>query len=236
MSELKRNINMDVFLSKNLLEHFNDNKNASTNILIRVENYEEGTVYYWSTETFQNRYDMMKELFDKFNDEDFDIFNLKNEDDPIWDEPKSSLIGYAFYKLEPLAYLMGNPTTSSIISPNGMCMGNLTVDVIPHDEDGNEYDEIPEDPSELIGQPLNFRVYVKECRELPENFCKGVQVEYNAFHDNMTYKTKIMEEKTRNPMIEENFDHHIEYLTRDDIDYLVKEKVKLNFIFIFNFF
>ncbi len=74
ISELKRNIQMEVFLSKNLLEHINDNKNANTNILIRVENYEEGSVYYWNTETFQNRYDMMKELFDKFSDEDYDVF------------------------------------------------------------------------------------------------------------------------------------------------------------------
>lgn len=229
MSELKRNINMDIFLSKNLLEHFSDNKNSAVNILIRVENYEEGTVYYWSTETFQNRYDMMKDMFEKFNDEDFDIFNLKNEDDPIWDDPKPTLVGYSFYKMEPLVYLMSNPTTSSIISVNGLYMGSLTMDIIPHDDDNNEYDEIPEDPSELIGQPLNFRVYIKECKDLPENFCKGVQVEYTSFHDNMVYKTKVIDTKDRNPSIEENFEHHIEYLTKDDIDYLVKEKVSLFF-------
>ena len=36
VSELKRNIQMEVFLSKNLLEHINDTKNAQTNVLIRV--------------------------------------------------------------------------------------------------------------------------------------------------------------------------------------------------------
>ena len=225
MNELKRNIKMDVFLSKNLLEHFNDRKSSTTNLLIRVENYEEGTVYYWNTETFQNRYDLMKELFDKFNDEDFDIFNLKKEDDPIWDEPKSSLVGYSFYKLEPLSYLMSNPTTSSIISPHGLSMGFLTIDIVPHDEDNNEFDEIPEDPIELIGQPLNFRVEIKECKDLPDNFCKGLQIEYTSFHDNMVYKTKIFEEKNRNLDVNESIEHHIEYLTRDDIDYLTKEKV-----------
>ena len=62
IAELKRNISMDIFLSKNLLDYFSDNRNSQVNILIRVENYEEGTVYYWTTETFQNRYDMMKTL------------------------------------------------------------------------------------------------------------------------------------------------------------------------------
>jgi hypothetical protein len=225
MTELKRNINMDIFLSKNLLEHFNDNKNSVVNILIRVENFEEGTVYYWNTETFQNRYDMMKDIFEKFNDEDFDIFNLKNEDDPIWDDSKPSLLGYSFYKLEPLAYLMSNPTASSIISINGISMGYLGIDIVPHDEENNEYDEIPESPNELIGQPINFRVEIKHCKDLPKNFCKGIQVEYTSFHDNMTYKTKVVEGKEQNPHIDETFEHHIEYLTKDDIDFLIKEKV-----------
>lgn len=74
INELKRNIDLEVFLSKNILEHISNNKNSATCILIRVENYEEGTVYYWTTDTFHNRYEMMKELFDRYNDEDLDIF------------------------------------------------------------------------------------------------------------------------------------------------------------------
>jgi len=225
ITELKRNLNIDVFLSKNLLDHINDNKNTSTNILIRVENYEEGTVYYWNTETFTNRYDMMKDLFDKYNDEDYDLDNLKREDDPLWDDPKPTLLGYGFYKLEPLAYLMSNETQSLILSPNGFSMGSITVDVIPYDDDENEFEDIPDDPSELISQPINFKVYIKECRDLPQNFCRGVQVEYTAFHDNTTYKTKVIEGKNRNPIFEEFFEHHIEYLSRDDIDFMVKEMV-----------
>jgi kinesin family member 13 len=225
ITELKRNLNLDVFLSKNLLDHINDNKNSSTNVLIRVENYEEGTVYYWNTETFTNRYDMMKDLFDKYNDEDYDLENLKREDDPLWDDPKQTLLGYGFYKLEPLAYLMANETQSLILSPNGMSMGSIVVDVIPHDDDENEFEDIPDDPSELISQPLNFKVYIKECSNLPDNFCRGVQVEYTSFHDNMTYKTKMIDGKIKNPVFEEYFEHHIEYLSRDDIDFMIKEMV-----------
>ena len=70
INELKRNINLEVTLNKNLIEEIKE-LNSSTNIIIRVENYEEGTVYYWNTETFYNRYDLMKELFNKFNDEEF---------------------------------------------------------------------------------------------------------------------------------------------------------------------
>jgi hypothetical protein len=41
----------------------------------------------------------------------------------------------------------------------------------------------------------------------------------------MTYKTKINEEKQMNVEFEDNFEHHIEYLTRDDSEYITKEKV-----------
>ena len=95
INELKRNINLDVVLQKNLLDELEE-INSPTNILIRVENYEEGTVYYWSTETFHNRYDLMKELFNKFNDEDLDLQNLKKEDDPLWDEAKPVLLDTHF--------------------------------------------------------------------------------------------------------------------------------------------
>ena len=120
---------------------------------------------------------------------------------------------------------MSNIFTCSIISTSGLCVGNLTVDIIPHDEEGNEYEEIPDDPNELIGQPLSFKVYVKDCRDLPDNFCKGVLVDYISFVDNLIYKTKVNDEKNKNQIFEEYFQHHIDYVTKDDVDYIVKEKV-----------
>jgi hypothetical protein len=153
--------------------------------------------------------------------------NLKNEDDPLWDDPKPSLLGYGFYKLEPLVYLMGNPAKISIISQIGTCVGQLSCDVIAHDDDNNEYDEVPSDPFDLVGQPLNFTVYIKEATDIPDNFSRGLQVEYICFTDNLTYKTKVIDVKTRNPVFEENFEHRIEYLTKEDIEYMISEKVKI---------
>ena len=54
ISELKRNIDLDLFLTKNLIDHYND-PNTQINILIRVENFEEGSVYYWITEISRNK-------------------------------------------------------------------------------------------------------------------------------------------------------------------------------------
>ena len=252
INELKRNINLDVALHKNLLEEL-DEINTPTNIVIRVENYEEGTVYYWNTETFHNRYDLMKELFNKFNDDDLDIQNLKKEEDPLWDEGKPVLLGYAFYKLEPVSYLMSNQSVISIVSPNGSVVGKIEVDIIPHDENGNEYDEVPEVPSELIGQSLLYKVVIMNIKNLAKNFSHNVSVEYQCFYDHSIIKTKVYnplnenndetvatnntdslennnnsnsgEEAKVDIEINESFEHKIDYLTKEDIDFLENDKV-----------
>ena len=82
-NELRRNVSLEIFLTKNFSEIFSSETTKTDNTIInvkviilsniQVENYEEGTVYYWNTETFYNRYDMMKELFDKYQDDDIDI-------------------------------------------------------------------------------------------------------------------------------------------------------------------
>ena len=250
INELRRNINLDVVLQKNLLEELEEIE-APTNILIRVENYEEGTVYYWTTETFHNRYDLMKELFNKFSDEDLDIQNLKKEDDPLWDEAKPVLLGYAFYRLEPVSYLMSNESQISVVSPNGEVVGKIEVDIIPHDENGLEFDEVPETPNELIGQTLLYKVVIMNLQNIAKNFSYDVHVEYQCFYDHSILKTKdynefkenddndnlkstnnttdnknnLSEDEKVDIEINESFEHKIDYLTKEDIDFLVKDKV-----------
>jgi hypothetical protein len=242
ITELKRNINLDAILQKNLVEEIDEIQNGA-NIAIRVENYEEGTVYYWTPDIFHNRYDLMKELFNKFNDEELDLENLKNEDDPLWDEAKPVLIGYSFYKLEPLSYLIGNQSEIAIISPNGNMIGKLEVDVAPHDEDGNEFDEVPETPSELIGQCLQYKVCIYEVKNIPKNFSSNLKVEYQCFTDHTNLSTKIynklgnndennkdkniieIDEESVSIQINEEFEHKIDYLTKEDIEYIEKEKL-----------
>ena len=225
IKEFKRNINLEVNLQTNVME---DGEEKTPNIIIRVENYEEGTVYYWTTETFHNRFDLMNDLFDRYYDNDIDLANFTNEDDPLWDEPTHSLLGYAFYKLEPVAYLMSNPSTISIISPIGNVMGQLEVDIIPHDENDMEYDEVPESPSELIGQSLCFKVVIISAKNLPVNFCRNLKIEYQTFYDRQVNYTKLYNEtdsKLTEFKIGEEFEHKIDYLTKEDVDFLEKDKI-----------
>ena len=86
IDDLKRNVELDLFLSKNLIDHYND-PNTPMNIFIRVNNYEEGNVYYWTQNMFNERYDSLKELYNKFLDENYNISELPKEEDPLYDKP-----------------------------------------------------------------------------------------------------------------------------------------------------
>ena len=228
ISELKREINLEVILQKNFLEK--DELNSVPNIKIKIENYEEGSVYYWDLETFHNRYDLTKELFNKYMDEDYNINNLSKEDDPLWDEQDESLLGYAFFKLEPLGYLISTKNELNIINPyNGISMGLLEVEIIPHDAKNNEFDEVLESPYDLVGQNLLYQIKIIKVKNLNINFCKNLRIEYQSFYDRSINYTKIYnQEKEKNIEFDigEDFEHKIEYLTKEDIDFLEKENIK----------
>jgi hypothetical protein len=226
IDDLKRNVDLDLFLSKNLIDHYN-NPNTPINIFIRVNNYEEGNVCYWTQNIFNDRYDAFKELYNKFLDEDYDLSKLPKEEDPLYDKPQQSLLGYAFFKLEPLAYLMNNCVEIPITSVTGDNEGILTIDVIPVDEKGNLFDEIPEKPEDLVGEKFRFIVDIKEVKDLPEHFCKGFQVEYASFSDNKNYRTKVYNEEGKETsfVIGEKFEHEIGYLTEEDINFFLTNKI-----------
>lgn len=59
------------------------------------------------------------------------------------DQIEPLLIGQAFYKLEPLAFIIDNPVTISIISPTSQVIGKLDINIVPVDQYGES--DIPED-------------------------------------------------------------------------------------------
>lgn len=106
------------------------------------------------------------------------------------------LLGVAYYKLEPLGFLINNPLENASIininSPSYPIVGSLNIDVFPHDENGEEYEDVPEDPSELVGKCVYFSVIIKSVSDLPENFCKNVYVEYEMFYNKQVNATQIV--------------------------------------------
>ena len=129
---------------------------------------------------------------------------------------------------------MSNPSFISIISPIGNVVEQLDVDIIPHEENDNEYDEILESPRELIGQSPNFKIVIIGAKDLPVNFCGNLKIEYQTFYDRPINSTKLHSENDSNLTefkIEEEFEHKIDYLTKEDIDFIEKEKYVLKYMF-----
>lgn len=57
-------------------------------------------------------------------------------ENPFIDQNEPTIIGEGYYVMEPLAYLIDNPTTLNLIGTNYESRGSLFVNVIPLDADG----------------------------------------------------------------------------------------------------
>ena len=84
-------------------------------------------------------------------------------------------------------------------------MGKLDVNVIPTDEEGEPdipEEKVPEDPSELIGQRIDFVVEINKAMDLPDNFCKDVFCEYTFFLSEEKFSTTQILGKDTNPQFD----------------------------------
>jgi hypothetical protein len=82
IKDFKRDIKLEPIIIKDDNEKSLFNISDSSKIIIRVENYEEGTVYYWPPEKFYERYDLAQKLFERFYEENLDLTTISKEEDP----------------------------------------------------------------------------------------------------------------------------------------------------------
>lgn len=135
---------------------------------------------------------MIKDAFNAFQDNNYQLPEMDPNEDPFIDQMEPLMIGTAIYKLEPLAYLMDNPTSVSIVSSTSQICGKLEINVSPVDTDGESEvpeDNFPDDPMDLLGQRIDFVVEIKKAIDLPADFCKDVYCEYQFYIDDDKYQT-----------------------------------------------
>jgi len=68
----------------------------------------------------------------------------------------------------------------------------LTINVIPCEEDGNESideDMISDNPEDMIGQSIDFKVKIDNITNLPEDFCRNIFCEYEYYVGGQKYRT-----------------------------------------------
>jgi hypothetical protein len=135
------------------------------------------------------------------------------------------LIGEGYYSLEALANLIDNPATVNLIGSTFEVHGKLELNITPVNPDGTseELDFIPDEPTDLIDQRIDFVVEIIKAYDLPEDLCRDIYVEYSFYLDPTKYKTDVIEGKERSPMVSYKKHHTVEIVTKMLVDYLEKE-------------
>ena len=157
-------MNKDIKFLENIVSKFDDqNIHSITNnstqlidqtqdeVLIKVENFETGQLLIWSVDKFQDKLLQMRDALQVFEEKDFQQFDESN--DPFYEKQQPIMLGQSFYMLEGLAYLIDNPRKLPIVSTNNTIVGEITINIVPCEEDGSEdinEDLVPDDPKDLL--------------------------------------------------------------------------------------
>ena len=128
--------------------------------------------------------------------------------------------------------MMDNPRTLPIVSAgtSEIC-GKVYMNIVPCMEDGNEEiddeGEDYDDPNNLVGNELNFKVKIDQITDLPENFCTNIHCEYEFHLDKKKYVTETITGKNQSPQINYNFQHCVPCVTKNLIEYLLNDKMTI---------
>lgn len=154
-------------------------------VKIKVINYEDGYIYIWNMDTFDNRFSMIQEQMNHFLEYNELIYGKQNED-PFWDPPGLIFYGEAVSKMKDIIYRFETGSKLILTSYEGE-VGMLEFKMEPCDETGNpideeELDEI-DNPGDLIENnlPAHFKLSIlrlsfKSGNTLNRNFQINVKL------------------------------------------------------------
>lgn len=154
--EFKRNI---YFTTKMIRDVPEDQKimEARTDVVVCVENHEEGYYYHWDIEEVQDRLIVLRDMYNKYIvDKKMPVYASK-EQDPFYNPLQSMLIGTTYISLTSLSYMLGTNLSAKLLSSEGAMGVRGTVDVSykPCAADGVgeiQDDQHCDEPGELVGK------------------------------------------------------------------------------------
>ena len=194
--ELRRRMAFSAHLTYFFIDHqnmTNYHQQKKYRIKIKVDNKELGYSYFWDLDKFANRYFMIKELLERYFEDNQSIMKLPNEEDPFFDYPQHICFGQGFLKLLSIAYLLDNPIDLTIVGDSGQ-VGILFVNLIPVDVHGKEieeddelFDEFVDDPTELLGHQLDFIVKIGKAEFTQDDMIEPY----------VSYELMIQDEETK---------------------------------------
>lgn len=117
-TELQRDLKFNTKLVKRL-DPFSADHSSKTEILVKIDNNEEKYFYEWTSDKFQNRLFMIRELLEEYFDTG-ELPNIEKDKDPFWDPPNPILLGQSFLQLQPLGLGFENELEAAILSIDGV--------------------------------------------------------------------------------------------------------------------
>lgn len=189
IKKMNRNYHIDLLLSRSIDDVYlksNEfsSKDEKTHVMFRVENYEQGEVYYWTIDNFNNRYSMLSELYEENEslfDEGKDV-NLAIEDDPLWDVSKQSLIGYSFISLKHCLFRCPIDNTTPVFSLlNAHQNASLQYKIEFVDDSGKPCQQMDSSFNIQEGKIVIMKVTIMSIKDMNDLYCKNVSLEYIIF-------------------------------------------------------
>ncbi|XP_071522909.1 LOW QUALITY PROTEIN: kinesin-like protein KIF28P [Panulirus ornatus] len=175
-------------------------KQGKTEVQVKMKNLANGTEFVWPKEKFLNRLYIMKEMYQKYEEEE--EWRRPENEDPFQESLDTEVhIGTVQVDLKPLAYNVELKEQLEITNYKGVDVGMMNVELIPCNKSGREYTEADDmfvdSPSDLVGTSLNFKVKIDNCRGLPTKYA-DMYCAYKFYLDEKETKTKLVSE-TSNP-------------------------------------
>mmetsp|Transcript_14845 Transcript_14845/g.18589 ORF Transcript_14845/g.18589 Transcript_14845/m.18589 type:complete len:155 (+) Transcript_14845:2635-3099(+) len=149
-NEIAKQLNQNVLFSFGLTGSNNTEKGLNLNISsfdmgekqydieVKVNNLQTEEQYIWDRIKFKDRLIVMRDLLNVYENEGDVVDGLATDDNPFADVQEPAIIGEGYFRLEGLSYLIDNPSTIDLIGSNYENHGQLEVDLIPVDADGND--------------------------------------------------------------------------------------------------
>ncbi|XP_038044731.1 kinesin-like protein KIF28P [Patiria miniata] len=186
-------------------------------VLMRCNNND--NEFLWDRNKFLNRKYLMQEMYQNFVDGDTD-WDREKDKDPFWEPPDSEvMIGCTHVYLQSLGYLIEVEEFLGITDYRGNEQGLLKVDIYPCNRDGSALaeDDFVDEPKELLGRQVAFKIVLTHARGLPLRFQKS-RCKYRFYLDKNAEETAEIK-GTCNPDYNYNKLVSVNVVTKQLLDY-----------------
>ena len=189
-------------------------------VSIRVCNTQDGSVWTWSHDKFENRLFMMRELYQDFMN--YGPREVDQANDPFWDPPEATEIGKAYVYLKALSQLVEIENEFVIVDYKGEEQGHIQVEVFPEDDQGDELDYL-QSSEEILGKSINLNLKIPSARGLPSKFCNDCYVSYTFMDE--TFETDAFPSKATDPKWAYQYNFKLDNVDEKVRQYLLTEAI-----------